>query len=287
MEHQTAQHDIPALDQWAKDLGDIGWFIPPFVQMGVLDQVVKAARATASFGQSQLEAELIQIYRPISLAAMLTERYVQAAVIQDYAVTIGEAIEAHVLGLDHLAVGGLVPVIEGAGRRLAVLNGLSGDGHLKVVFGSLIEACKSQAQDRKLGTVGEVLSMLDSFGTFLDRYLYAGSSRYPLADKTNRHGIAHGAYDDADYGRPINFYKTIAAIDFLTFVSTFVGGGSWMAPPLTPRALLLARSWLEQRATRDARLGRTLGEPMATELSELRDAASWLATLPLDDAMQL
>jgi hypothetical protein len=35
---------------------------------------------------------------------------------------------------------------------------------------------------------------------------------YPLLDKTNRHGILHGAYKDADYGRPINFYKAIGVM---------------------------------------------------------------------------
>ena len=60
--------------------------------------------------------------------------------------------------------------------------------------------------------------MLDSFVCFIKDYFFFSSSQgYPLADKTNRNGIAHGAYTDAEYGRPISFYKTIAAVDFLTF----------------------------------------------------------------------
>lgn len=50
---------------------------------------------------------------------------------------------------------------------------------------------------------------------------------------TNRHGILHGAYADEDYGSPINFYKSIAAIDFLCLISAFKAHVSWMAPNST------------------------------------------------------
>ncbi len=255
--------------------------------MGAIDSVVKAVMTQPAFGQDDLERELAPLYRPISLAAMVRLRHAQAAVIEEYAVTIEEAIEAHILGLDHVAVAGLVPVIEGAARRLATRHGVASSGQLKPVLRGLIDACKSHAVTRQLGAVGEVLSMLESFRGFLETYLYAHSETYPLADRTNRHGIAHGAYADRDYGRPLNFYKTIAAVDFLTFVSTFIGGGSWFAPAFTPRTLFLARDWLEQRVARDVRLGRTTPKGLMIELAELRAAAPDLSGQPLDEALQL
>jgi hypothetical protein len=72
------------------------------------------------------------------------------------------------------------------------------------------------------------------------RFFFAESTLYPFTDGTNRHGIAHGAYSDSDYGSPINFYKTIAAVDFLTFVSSFKANLSWLAPNSTPESMKLA-----------------------------------------------
>jgi hypothetical protein len=55
--------------------------------------------------------------------------------------------------------------------------------------------------------------MLQSFLGFIEVYFYSVSQGYPLMDGTNRHGIAHGAYTYSDYGKPINFYKTIRVAD--------------------------------------------------------------------------
>jgi hypothetical protein len=60
--------------------------------------------------------------------------------------------------------------------------------------------------------------------------VYIHSDCYGFEEKTNRHGILHGAYADADYDAPINFYKTIAAIDFLCFVAAFRARLPCLAP---------------------------------------------------------
>jgi hypothetical protein len=140
-------------------------------------------------------------------------------VIDLYQETISEAIAAHFSGFRHVAVGGLIPVVEGVGRELARQRGLKADGAIKAVFGDLLEEAKGDVKNRKIGATQEILDMLDAFLHFLREYFFKDSQLYSLLDKTNRHGILHGAYKDADYGRPINFYKTISAIDILTFVS--------------------------------------------------------------------
>ena len=82
--------------------------------------------------------------------------------------------------------------------------------------------------------------MLDSFACFIKDY-FSDSQGYPLTDGTNRNGIAHGAYTDAEYGRPISFYKTIAAVDFLTFVSSLsTSKVSGFVPAHAPQSTALA-----------------------------------------------
>jgi hypothetical protein len=224
-------------------LETVGWFIPPYVRLGSLGHIAKRIRDEASFNQEDLEDELGQIYTPGVLAAMVCERYPRVPTVQHYKMTIAEAIEAHFLGLDHVAVGGLVPVIEGIGRRLVAARSLVAP-HIRDVFKVLAEDCIREATALNLGAVGEVVSMLRSFATFTGDYLYTSSNAYLLADKTNRHGISHGTFADIDYGRPLNFYKVIASVDFLTFVASFRAPISWFAPDPTEASTRRARYYL-------------------------------------------
>jgi hypothetical protein len=154
---------------------------------------------------------------------------------------VTEAVEAHFLGLNHVAVGGLIPVIEGAGRELAAQRGLAKNGYTSDVLSALADDYKHESKTKNLGASDEVESMMDSFAFFMKQFMYVDSRSYTLTDKTNRHGIAHGRYTDSDYGRPLNFYKSIAAIDFLTFVSSFRANISWLAPTPTESSLELSR----------------------------------------------
>jgi hypothetical protein len=70
-----------------------------------------------------------------------------------------------------------------------------------------------------MGASDEIESM---FVFFVKKYMYVDSSSYPLVDKTNRHGIAHGAYVDADYGRPLNFFKKGASFQAVEELRTHI-----------------------------------------------------------------
>jgi hypothetical protein len=204
--------------------------------MGVLSRIAGEIEAAGTnFTQKDLERALALLYEPEGLAAMVLHRYPAAPIVQDYKITIREAVEAHFMGLDHIAIGGLAPVIEGAGRRLADERSLAA-GAVKDAFRMLAADCKAESQTERLGAPDEVASMMDSFAAFARDAFFANSKLYPFGDGTNRHGIAHGAYSDADYGSPINFYKTIAAVDFLTFVASFRAHISWLAPNITPQS---------------------------------------------------
>jgi hypothetical protein len=224
------------------------------MQMGVLSNIAAEILSRGGqYSQDDLEDTLARLYEPIGLAAMVIDRYPVAPVIKDYRETIAEAIEAHFFGLNHVAIGGLVPVIEGAGRQLAEQRGLTAKS-ARAVFTALADDCKEESASKSIGATDEIVSMMDSFSFFVREYLYVDSSLYPLVDKTNRHGITHGAYADADYGRPLNFYKAIAAIDFLTFVSSFRAHISWFAPNPSDASLKLASYYTGLRKLAAARV---------------------------------
>jgi hypothetical protein len=223
------------LDYQRDAFNSVGWFIPPYVTLGFGNQLARQINeANGSYSQEDLEKMLSNIYSPEYLAAMVLERYPITPVIQDYCKIISEAAIAHFSNLDHIAVAGLMPVIEGAGNSLAKEFSVKGKG--KNLFKNLAEYCKKLSSEKNIGAVGEVASMMDSFKEYTDKHLYINSENYLHTDKTNRHGILHGTYTDDDYGRPINFYKAIAAVDFLCFISAFRAPISWMAPNLTKKS---------------------------------------------------
>jgi hypothetical protein len=221
----------------------VGWFIPPYVMVGYLQSLVSLIDS-GHVNAENLSDNLASLYSPASLAAMVTERYPQVPYVSDYQKIISESVEAHFMGSNHIAVSGLMPVIEGAGRKLLESRGLTADS-IKNVFVNLANDCKKEVVEKRIGAVGEIVEMLNSFIDFTDGHLYINSARYPLSDNTNRHGILHGAYADADYGEVINFYKTIGAINFLCFVASLRASISGFAPSTTQKSETLAAYYVE------------------------------------------
>jgi hypothetical protein len=229
------------LEHYKAAFNSVGWFIPPYVTMIFLSTMAEHINeGSQPFDQHDLEGFLSIIYSPENQAAMVTERYPVTPYIQDYKIIIQEAVQAHFLGLDHVAVAGLMPVIEGAGKKLAKSRSVLFT-YITSVFINLADDCKNDAIKNNIGAVGEVVSMMESFAEFAEKHLYVNSGSYSLTDKTNRHGILHGAYGDEDYGSPINFYKCIAAVDFLCFVSAFRASISWLAPSPTEASTRLSQ----------------------------------------------
>jgi hypothetical protein len=121
---------------------------------------------------------------------------------KDYQNIIGEAIEAHFLGLDHIATGGLLPVIEGAGRRLLEEYGIRKVHTVKSIYCELVKFCLSESNKHNITKANEAATLLaeergcllNSFVTFCKETLFVGSEKYKLSDNTNRHGISHGLF---------------------------------------------------------------------------------------------
>jgi hypothetical protein len=209
------------LKEVAARLNSVGWFVPPYVGVGLLELLARRiSENPEKFSQGDLETHLARIYDPQHLASMIIARYPQIPVITEFKETISEAVQAHFMGLGHIAVGGLVPVIEGAGRRIAKQRALKDSGPIDAVCVRLAKSAKADVKGGRIGAVDEIVNMLDSFTHFIEKYFYETTQACPLQDRTNRHGITHGTYADMDYGKRIGFCKTIAAVDFLTFVSS-------------------------------------------------------------------
>ena len=234
-----------SLQPVADVLKSVGWFVPPCVSVGLLETVAqRITQAQGQFTENDLERILAFIYTPTRLSSMVVVRYPQIPVVSLYQETIAEAISTHFAGLRHVAVGGLIPVVEGIGRELARQRGLKADGGIKTVFRDLFTEAKEDVVKRRIGETQEIVDMLDAFLHFFKEYFFKDSQLYPLLDKTNRHGILHGAYKDADYGRPINFYKAVSAVDILTFVSMLqTKKMSGFAPELTAESRTLAERY--------------------------------------------
>ncbi|MCF6255041.1 MAG: hypothetical protein L3J98_10510 [Gammaproteobacteria bacterium] len=219
-----------SLDSWVTEFKRIGWFIPPYITMGQMDNILgKALRHDSELFQAELENILSSIYSENNLANLFIEKYSETPFINDYIQILENGVEAHFLGMHYSAVATLIPVIEGASRQLAIKRGVE-HKHIKQTIRNLCKSCKDEVVTKKLGEYGEVESMIDSFEYFIVNNMYSKSSSYPQEDKTNRNGITHGSYNDSDYGTPINFYKTIAAINSLCFLSAIDSGLSWFPP---------------------------------------------------------
>jgi hypothetical protein len=224
-------------------LNQVGWFIPPYVSVTRMDCIAATIEdAGEAFGQQDLENVLSALFTPEILAAMVLNRYPQTKVIQEFKTIIGEGVAAHFLKLDHIAASGLVPVIEGATRRLAEKHGFTGRKFMGTLS-ALVEHCKSHVRCKRIGNVDEIVAMLESFELFLSKVLFVNTDDYAFTDGTNRHGIAHGLFADAAFGSPVNFYKILTSINFLTFMSALYYGGSGFIPDETAQSKELARHY--------------------------------------------
>lgn len=248
------------LPHFEKAFASVGWFIPPYASLGFLSELAgRIHKSGYQLSVDELEESLGPLYAPTSLAAMVCTRYQETPIISDYAETIAESVEAHFFGLHHVAIAGLVPVIEGAGRQLLERAGVPHRNQHKnqaIFFQTLTEECKREVRERQIGATGELISVMDSFHSFAKNVLYNDSRKSEFTeeanqflDGTNRHGITHGRYRDCDYGRPINFYKAVGAIDFLCLVTAFRENISWLSPDLTEQSRNLAAYYADLELT--------------------------------------
>lgn len=209
-----------SLPHFEEAFGKQGLVIPLFSNMIILKKAYLEIMDSEDPDDRRIEEILSSVYTTGHMAAMVLNRYPHVPFISEYQISISEAVEAHFLGLGHAAVAGLIPVIEGAGRNLARSKGLEHE-YVGRTFSQLTEAVMAEVRERKLGDYEAVISVLKSFLSFIKDYFYSDSRSYLLSDRTNRNGISHGHFKDADYGTSLNFYKTLSALDALCLMAEF------------------------------------------------------------------
>lgn len=219
-----------------ENFNSVGWFIPPYVGLGLLTKLSKQID-NKTINEENLENFLREIFSSEFLAAMVSNRYSDIPHIQDYKEIISESIKAHFLKLDHIAIIGLMPVIEGVARKI---SNLPANAYIRDVFLDLAETHKDFVITNNIGAVHEIVETLESFKEFARENLYINSTKYPFKDNTNRHGILHGAYSDNEYGTPLNFYKAISAINVLCFIVSIKEPISFFGPPVTSNSRKLS-----------------------------------------------
>jgi hypothetical protein len=221
----------------------VGWFIPSHSTMGYINTIANEIKDSED---PNIEPFLKELYSSLNQAAMVTERYPVVPYICEYKDIISESIEAHFLGLNYAAVTTLMPVVEGVGNKLVDEWGVDrkfSNGNNKgtmTLFSDLAEKCRKYVIDNDLGMVSEIVPALEAFEHYLKNNFYISSTKYTFDDKTNRHGILHGSFKDSDYGVPMNFYKTVGAVEFLCFIISLKEPVSFFAPAPTDKSYQLA-----------------------------------------------
>ncbi|MGF1760017.1 hypothetical protein L4D76_19185 [Photobacterium sagamiensis] len=233
-----------SLDSLVVNLDKMGWFIPPYINMGQLEQILSGFDNNGQVQQEVLSDLLPSIYSIENISAVFIEKYTVAPFVKDYLSVIDNGIECHYLGLNYASVSTLIPVVEGIARKLSKHRNVE-DKYIKQTIKNLCASCKDQVVANKVGDYEEIESMIDSFERFATNKLYSDSKKYPHVDNTNRNGITHGAYTDLDFGSSVSFYKVIALINFLCFLSAIDAGLSWFPPKGTIEGVSKARYYYQ------------------------------------------
>ena len=225
--------------QWlANAFKEVDWPIPPYLEIGFLSLLARAVKdATTQDSKITIMRErLAGAYTGDYLARMYLDRYSKILHVRDFARQIDESIRTYFCGYTFNAITGLLPVIEGVIRKIAVSQNRDigqGTRRLNDELQALV--------DRELQSAycyGERLVVLEAFRDFVRDRLLQNTDRYVGLNEFNRHGIVHGIFDN--FGQAINFLRLITLLDLLCFsIGLIEGGVSMFAPLQTPESLKL------------------------------------------------
>jgi len=211
---------------------EVDWPIPPYLPLGDFLSPLAAAIRRAPTQDAKLaivRERLAGAYTGDYLAAMYLERYSKILHVRDFARQVDQSIRTYFCGYTFNAVTGLLPVIEGIIRKIAVSQSRDvgpGTKALNVELQALVDR-EIQSQH----CYGERLVMLEAFRDFVRDRLLESTKRFVGLNEFNRHGILHGLFDD--FGQAINFLRLITLLDLLCFCIGMTEGVSMFAPPST------------------------------------------------------
>jgi hypothetical protein len=217
---------------------EVDWPIPAYLTMGFLNQLGKRVKDAPPDSKLEvMRAALAGVYTPDYLARMFLDRYCTIQHVRDFKRQIDESIRTYFCGYTFNAVTGIVPVLEGIIRKMAIRQGRDvGQGTKELVteLDILVER-----EEQSANCYGERLVMLQAFRDFVRDCLLQNTKRYSGFNEFNRHGILHGIFDN--FGQDINFFRLITLLDLLCFsIGLIEGGVSMFGPPGSPAASKLA-----------------------------------------------
>jgi hypothetical protein len=230
--------------EWlANAFKEVDWPIPPYLQLGgFLSPLAKAIKDAPKDAKLTIICERLGgAYSAEYLASMFLDRYSKVPHIRDFSRQIDESIRTYFCGYTFNAVTGLLPVIEGIIRKMALQQNRDvgqGTRGLKVELQALVDREKQSPH-----CYGERLVMLEAFRDFVAEKLLENTGDYDGFNEFNRHGILHGLFEN--FGQDINFLRLITLLDLLCFsIGLIEGGVSMFAPADSPESLALAARYL-------------------------------------------
>lgn len=210
--------------------------VPLYIGQGEISKTFNQAEI-ANDPHSAVEEWIKDIFEPDLVAAYFSHYFAESEVFSEYRLIILEAIESFYMGLDHVAVMALVPVLEGALRKLQnktlceernTISAEDFDKNLRKIlkdWGSR----RVNEYDWHLGVCGvgnlEIdfythicpqSDVMNCFRLFFTETLYKPSRSRGAG--LNRHIIVHmlgGGFNSAT-----DFYKLFLALTHITFIES-------------------------------------------------------------------
>lgn len=221
---------------------EVDWLVPAFLSSGPLESFADSLDRTPTDQKLPLlRFVLSQTYTPDYLARMFVAHYSEVMHVRDFAGQIDQSIRAYLVGLTSVAITGLIPVIEGIVRGMAIRQNRNvGQGTKKLVgeFDALIER-----EVKSPHCFDERLAVFEALRDFVRDKFLQNTTTYCGTSEFNRHGILHGVFKN--YGDPANFYRLITILDLLCFgIGMIEGKVSCFGPPDTPQSKRLAGEYL-------------------------------------------
>jgi hypothetical protein len=231
--------------EWlAKAFKEVDWPIPPYLQLGgFLSPLAKAVKDAAPDTKLEIMRErLSSAYDAEYLAGMFLDRYAKILHVRDFTRQIDQSIRTYFCGYTFNAVTGLLPVVEGIIRKMAIRQNRNVGSGTRGLVDELEALVNREKQSPHC--YGERLVMLEAFHDFVRNRLLENTNRYAGHNEFNRHGILHGLF--GDFGQDINFLRLITLLDLLCFsIGLIEGGVSMFAPVDSPESLALAAGYIE------------------------------------------
>lgn len=228
---------------------EVGWMWPAYVSNRVVWDLLGELRAARpSERKAIVERTFPAIYPPGSLATGFLGLYIVVPILQEFATSIEEAIEAAMMGRFTAAVATLTPVVEGILRRIGELDGREpGIKKTKLAqeFDHMIFFEQSRRYDSE--TTEERIAMVEGFKRYFLEVLYKDTRAGDQVD-LNRHAISHAL--EQNWGKPANFYVLISIIDHLSFIMCMrTDGAPVLFPSETQASRELSLHYLKLRRT--------------------------------------